>query len=275
MDTEGNTTPRETQNKVTQKMKRKTKESIEKKTKTLKRLKIEYVKINEIKPNKYNPNRQNEKEFELLCKSMKEDGFTQPIVLMQDGTIVDGEHRWRAAQTIGLTEIPAVKVHFTEEQRRIATLRHNRARGTEDMELTADVLRDLEKLGALDWAQDSLMLDDVEIQRLLEDIPPTEEYGKDHEYNEAWVPTREDQTNDTQNVATHLTEKAKRQQFIREDKLGKARTQEERDMAKQETKLTSITFTYTIEEYQLVNKALGPEPAKTLVTWCERELKKK
>ena len=33
------------------------------------------------------------------------------------------------------------------------------------------VLRDLRELGALDWAQDSLMLDDSEMNRLLDDKP--------------------------------------------------------------------------------------------------------
>lgn len=121
----------------------------------LERLKIEYVSTDMLKPNTYNPNRQSAHDFELLLRSITEDGFTQPIITLPDLTIVDGEHRWRAARHLELKQVPIVKVDMTPEQMRIATLRHNRARGSEDITLAAEVLRDLRELGALDWATES------------------------------------------------------------------------------------------------------------------------
>ena len=176
-----NTTPEATQKAVTEKIIKKGKKEIDKKNVSLKELAIEYVSVDSIKPNNYNPNRQSEHDFELLLKSMEEDGFTQPIIVQQSTKmIVDGEHRWRAATVLGYTEIPVVFVEMTPEQMRIATLRHNRARGSEDLELSVQVLRDLQELGALDWAQDSLMLSDDEINRLLDDIPVPEALANDH-----------------------------------------------------------------------------------------------
>ncbi len=67
----------------------------------LEELEVEYVSPSELKPNQYNPNRQTDDEFAMLLASMKEDGFTQPILCMQDGTIIEGEHRWKAAQAVG------------------------------------------------------------------------------------------------------------------------------------------------------------------------------
>jgi hypothetical protein len=52
------------------------KATIQARSARLERLVIEYVPINSIKPNRYNPNRQSEHEFELLKKSMDEDGIT-------------------------------------------------------------------------------------------------------------------------------------------------------------------------------------------------------
>ena len=136
--------------------KTKGKAEVEKKNKVLEALNVQYVTHDQIVPNTYNPNRQSEDEFELLKRSMSEDGFTQPIVCVkhedQEGMfrIVDGEHRWRCSKELGYDEIPVVVTPMTYEQARIATLRHNRARGSEDIELTSEVLRDLEKLGALD-----------------------------------------------------------------------------------------------------------------------------
>jgi ParB/RepB/Spo0J family partition protein len=107
-------------------------------------LEVDYVEIGSIQPNSYNPNMQTKDEFELLCTSMRRDGFTQPILVQREGrTIVDGEHRWRAAQVVGYTTVPVVFVTMTPEQMRIATLRHNRARGQENAELAAEVMRDL------------------------------------------------------------------------------------------------------------------------------------
>ena len=146
-----NTTPEDTQRRVSEKVKKKGKRTVDKKNKSLETLNVEYVNVNDIHPNEWNPNRQSDHDFELLLKSMSEDGFTQPVVCIrtEDGRvkIVDGEHRWRAAHTLKFEEIPVVITPMTEEQAKIATLRHNRARGSEDIDLTAELLRDLEKMG--------------------------------------------------------------------------------------------------------------------------------
>jgi hypothetical protein len=167
------------------------KAKVEKLNNKLERLVIEYAPIDSIHNNSYNPNRQSDHDFQLLLASIREDGFTQPIIVQRASReIVDGEHRWRAARELGYTEIPIVLTDMTPEQMRIATLRHNRARGSEDVELSVQVLRDLEKLGALDWAQDSLLLDDVELNRLLEDIPVPEALMAEA-FTEAWEPSPE------------------------------------------------------------------------------------
>jgi ParB/RepB/Spo0J family partition protein len=156
---------------------------------TLQQLQVEYVSPSELKPNDYNPNRQTEDEFQMLKASMREDGFTQPILCMQNGTIVDGEHRWRAAQELGYEEVPVVRVSMTEAQRRIATMRHNRARGQDDTAAVAELMLDLEKLGALDWAQEALLLSDEEVRRLVAmSDTVAEDLSRGHEFSQAWEP---------------------------------------------------------------------------------------
>lgn len=103
-------------------------------------IKVEYVPIGDLKPNDYNPNRQSEEEFELLVRSIIDDGCTIPIVVNREtNVIVDGEHRWRACAVLGYWRVPVVYVDFTESQRRNATLRYNRARGKEDARVAAEV----------------------------------------------------------------------------------------------------------------------------------------
>jgi ParB-like chromosome segregation protein Spo0J len=138
-------------------------------------LEIVTIPIDSVTSNTYNPNRQSDHEFELLCRSIEEDGFTQPILVRKDTmVIVDGEHRWRACKVIGMKTIPAIIVDFSDPQAMIATLRFNRARGSEDISKVADVIRDLHLIGSLDDAADSLMMDEVEMQILLDDIPQAE-----------------------------------------------------------------------------------------------------
>jgi ParB-like chromosome segregation protein Spo0J len=155
----------------------------------LKELLVEYVSPSELKPNAYNPNRQTDDEFQMLLASMREDGFTTPILCLPDGTIVDGEHRWRAAQELGFKQVPVVKVSMGDAQRKIATMRHNRARGQDDTAAVAALMLDLEKLGALDWAQEALRLSDEEMRRLTAMADTVaEDLSRGHEFSQAWEP---------------------------------------------------------------------------------------
>jgi len=267
-------------------MKRKTKKAIERKATKLERLEIAYVKVDALRPNTYNPNRQNEHDFELLMRSMEEDGFTQPVVALRDGEIVDGEHRWRAAKQLGYDEIPVVFTDMTPAQMKIATLRHNRARGSEDVEQSAQVLRDLRELGALDWAQDSLMLDDVEMSRLLEDIGAPESLASE-EFGEAWAPERGITSSDGYEVgvevaahddgagsinASAATTRAKEDIREREKRIAAAKTEEERQMASREMKLFRLSLTFAGEEATVIKRVLGKRSAERLLELCHAEL---
>ena len=265
-------------------IKDKGRKQIEKKNRVLGTLKIEYVGVDSIKPNAYNPNRQSEHDFELLLRSMAEDGFTQPIIVQgETRTIVDGEHRWMAARQLGYKEIPVVLVNMTPEQMRIATLRHNRARGSEDIELTAQVLRDLQALGALEWAQDSLMLDDTEINRLLEDVAAPEALAAE-QYSDAWQPdtvgSSPDMAQSTQGVeygqpgdmvVTGMTQAAIDTTRQREKALRAAKTEEEQTMIRKEKSLYRIALIFSGDEADIVKSVLGNTPAETLVRLCREQ----
>ncbi len=253
-------------------MRDKGKRAIEKKGKALERLSITYVPLSQLHPNTYNPNRQNEHEFELLQRSMREDGFTQPVIAMEDGTIVDGEHRWRAADALGFTEVPVVYVKYTPEQMRIATLRHNRARGSEDVELSAAVLRDLRELGALDWAQDSLMIDDVELQRLIEDVPTPQALAGE-EYADAWEPGGVEGGVDTGQRTVGMTPAAVSRMREQERRVQSARNEEERIAARRDSNIYRLSLIFAGEEADIIRKVLGDKPAERLLEMCRATVK--
>jgi ParB-like chromosome segregation protein Spo0J len=275
-----------TQRETLMKAERKGRKKVEKMNERLERLEVEYVPIDWPKPNDYNPNRQSEHDFELLLRSMEEDGFTTPIPVLPDGTIVDGEHRWRAAMRLGYSEIPVVKTPMTPEQAKIATLRHNRARGSEDLELSVQVLRDLQELGAMEWAQDSLIISDLELQRLLEDIPAPEAMAADA-YGDAWNPdkthssthemTLEGREQDEGDSGTWVyagTASAVDAARERERQLREAKTDEQREIIKKDSAkdFYRVSLTFYGDEASVVKRALGSAPAEALSSFCRKEL---
>ena len=50
-----------------------------------------------VKPNDYNPNKVSKQNLELLTQSIFTNGWTLPIVVRPDYTIIDGFHRWTVA----------------------------------------------------------------------------------------------------------------------------------------------------------------------------------
>lgn len=269
---------------VKKKMLKKTKKSIEKKNVKLSKLNIEYLDINLLKPNSWNPNRQDEHDFELLCKSIEEDGFTQPIIVHKTtNIIVDGEHRWRASLALGFKEIPVVKVDMPIEQMKMATIRHNRARGHHDIELEAEILKDLEKLGALDWAKDSLLLSDKDLEKLLEDVEAPEIMAND-EYSNSWDPTKVSKDNNNNvkmerikdssgnDILTSSTKESVDLMRKREEELKEAKSEEERDMIKKKKKVVRYSLMFTPEEVDIVNQVLGQKPSEKLLEICKEKL---
>jgi len=63
---------------------------------------VKWIPVELVEPNDYNPNSVAKVEMGLLYKSIKHDGYTQPVVGWQlDGSyeVVDGFHRTKVAKT--------------------------------------------------------------------------------------------------------------------------------------------------------------------------------
>jgi len=121
-------------------------------------MKVEFVSIDNLKPNKYNPNKHETISFDLLIKSIKLFGFTQPIVVRRGtNVIIDGEHRWRVASVLNIKEVPVIYLDLDDNQMKIATIMHNRARGIEDKELIGMIRTDLKNSG---WDMNKTFLED-------------------------------------------------------------------------------------------------------------------
>ena len=136
------------------------------------------VPIEKIEPNTYNPNSVAPPEMKLLYDSIKEDGYTMPIVCYYDRErdvyiIVDGFHRYRVMldyPDIYEREggrLPVSVIDKPIDCRMASTIRHNRAIGSHNVDLMSNIVRELHELGHSDaWISKHLGMDRDEILRL-------------------------------------------------------------------------------------------------------------
>ena len=157
-----------------------------------------WVKSDEVVANEYNPNHVAPPEMELLHTSIKEDGYTQPIVVYQhDGKyeVVDGFHRNRVGKEYkdidkrikGYLPVVVINEDVADKGQRIAsTIRHNRARGKHQVEAMSDIVLDLRKRN---WSNEKIAkklgMDADEVLRLAQ-ITGLAEMFADKDFNEAW-----------------------------------------------------------------------------------------
>ncbi len=139
---------------------------------------IRAVPIEKIIPNDYNPNAVAPPEMKLLYDSIKADGYTMPIVCYYDEAsdhyiIVDGFHRYRIMKEYpDIYErekgvLPVSVINKPLDQRMASTIRHNRARGSHDVDLMSNIVKELHELGRSDaWIAKHLGMDRDEILRL-------------------------------------------------------------------------------------------------------------
>ncbi|MDE6837283.1 MAG: ParB/RepB/Spo0J family partition protein [Acutalibacter sp.] len=101
---------------------------------------LEWVEREKLHANDYNPNKVSKENLKLLTQSILTNGWTLPIVVRPDYTIIDGFHRWTVSGEEPLRtklggKVPVVKVAHTDEADDIyGTITHNRARGTHLLE---------------------------------------------------------------------------------------------------------------------------------------------
>ena len=114
------------------------------------KLSITYQNVSELKPYASNARTHSRKQTNQIAASIEEFGFTNPVLVDEDGQIIAGHGRVKAAQQLGLTEIPTVRLgHLTRPQKRALRLADNRLAENAgwDMEILAVELRDLQAEG--------------------------------------------------------------------------------------------------------------------------------
>jgi len=159
---------------------------------------IQAIPVEKLRANEYNPNRVAPPEMELLYRSIKEDGYTMPIVVYQRPDedvyeIVDGFHRYSIImQHKDIYErekglLPCSIIEKPISERMASTIRHNRARGSHNIDLMSNIVAELVEMGKSDkWISKYLGMSIDEILRLKQ-VTGIAALFKDHEFSKSWI----------------------------------------------------------------------------------------
>ena len=162
------------------------------------------VPVEKIEPNTYNPNAVAPPELKLLYDSIKQDGYTMPVVCYYDKErdkyiLVDGFHRYRImldypdiyARENGM--LPVSIIDKPLDHRMASAIRHNRARGTHNVDLMSNIIKELHELGRSDaWISKHLGMEKDEILRLKQ-ITGLAALFQEIDFGAAWQPVEEEE----------------------------------------------------------------------------------
>ena len=162
-------------------------------------LNVQLVPADEVVGNDYNPNHVAPPEMKLLALSIRKDGVTMPVVVCDTPenkahpyTVVDGFHRTTVIQhNKDIREslhgyVPVSRLNKSLEDRITSTVRHNMARGTHQVELSAKLVVMLKKHN---WTNarigKELGMDADEVLRLKQ-ITGLAEAFRDEDFSKSW-----------------------------------------------------------------------------------------
>jgi ParB-like chromosome segregation protein Spo0J len=145
---------------------------------------IEQIKTNKLKPYDKNPRTHSATQIERLVESLKEFGFTNPILIDDKYNIIAGHGRLEAAKILGLETVPTIKLdHLSPEQRRAYVIADNQLalNAAWDDDLLQSELNALSEIGydltLLGWGKDLPTFgEDIDLSAL-EDEEDLSEYA--------------------------------------------------------------------------------------------------
>ena len=158
---------------------------------------IRPIPVDKLRANEYNPNTVAPPEMALLYDSIKQDGYTMPVVVYHHKNddmyeIVDGFHRYSIMLTYkdiydrekGMMPCSVIEKPISE--RMASTIRHNRARGSHNVELMSNIVAELTEMGKSEkWIARHLGMSTDEILRLKQ-ITGLASLFKDKDFSKSW-----------------------------------------------------------------------------------------
>ena len=154
---------------------------------TNRRLKIEYIPIGELKPYEKNAKIHTEEQIEQIMESIEKFGMNDPIAIWKDNLIIEGHGRLLACQSLGIEEVPIIRLDdLTDDERKAYTLIHNKLTMNTDFDI--DILNDeLEHI-------------EIDMSQFGFDLGTIEEIDTDFEDDDSYYGDERERTNRAYNL---------------------------------------------------------------------------
>lgn len=148
-----------------------------------KELNITYRPIKELKPYKKNAKKHNKEQVEQIANSIKEFGFTQPVIIDKYDCVVAGHGRILGAKKAGLKQVPTVCLdELTEEQIKAYRLVDNKLNESEwDTELLKQSLDEIIEMDMEAFGFELEVMEDA-IMEVEPEVPFTEVLNEENNY---------------------------------------------------------------------------------------------
>lgn len=148
-----------------------------------KELNITYRPIKELKPYKKNAKKHNKEQVEQIANSIKEFGFTQPVIIDKHDCVVAGHGRILGAKKAGLKQVPTVCLdELTEEQIKAYRLVDNKLNESEwDNELLKQSLDEIIEMDMEAFGFELEVMEDV-MMEVEPEVPFTEVLNEENNY---------------------------------------------------------------------------------------------
>lgn len=147
------------------------------------KMNIVYKNIKELKPYKKNAKKHNKEQVEQIANSIEEFGFTQPVIIDKNNSVVAGHGRILGAKKAGLKQVPTVCLEdLTEEQIKAYRLVDNKLNESEwDNDLLKQSLDEIAEMDmeVFGFAMDSLVDETIKVEP---DVPFTEILNEENNY---------------------------------------------------------------------------------------------
>ncbi len=130
-------------------------------------LEIKYLSTSDLIPYISNSRTHTDSQVKQIAASIREFGFTNPVLIDENATIVAGHGRLRAAILLNIDKIPTIELKgLTDAQRRAYVIADNKLALNADWD-TEILLSEIERLQDENFAADLLGFDPEEITKML------------------------------------------------------------------------------------------------------------
>jgi len=137
-------------------------------------LKIEMLSLAAVRPYARNARKHSRRQIQKIVASIREYGFTNPIIVDESGEIITGHGRFEAAKALGLWQVPTIRLsNLSEVQKKALRLADNKI--ADDSEWSLEFLKlELGDLSVTDFDIALTGFDSIEVDKL---ITPTLDLG--------------------------------------------------------------------------------------------------